>query len=215
MPAIDSFLLNKEIYEVSDSRYKETVDELSELLDVKDLIKIPVRNLSLGQRMKMELIASLIHKPQVLFLDEPTIGLDVVMQKKMREFIAEYNKIYKSTILLTSHYMADVKQLCKRVIIIDHGKLIYDGDLAKLVDKYANTKWVTVDFIKDADRGKLEKLGFMKSFEPHRVVFNVKKEEALILVATLLKEFEIEDLNIEDPDIEEIIRIVFAAGRNV
>ncbi len=215
LPAYDTFRLNKEIYELTDGEFNKTLDQLVELLDVKDLIKIPVRNLSLGQRMKMELIASLIHKPQVLFLDEPTIGLDVIMQKKMREFIAEYNKIYKSTILLTSHYMADVKQLCKRVIIIDHGKLIYDGDLAKLVDKYADTKWVTVDFIKDADRGKLEKLGFMKSFEPHRVVFNVKKEEALILVATLLKEFEIEDLNIEDPDIEEIIRIVFAAGRNV
>lgn len=215
LPSLDTFRLNKEIYELSEAEFSKTLDELVELLDVKDQVKIPVRNLSLGQRMKMELIASLIHKPQVLFLDEPTIGLDVVMQKKMREFIAEYNRIYKSTILLTSHYMADVKQLCKRVIIIDHGKLIYDGDLSKLVDKYADTKWVTVDFIKEADRGKLEKLGYIKNFDSHRIVYNVKKEEAKKLVAILLKEFEIEDLNIEDPDIEEIIRIVFSRGINV
>lgn len=215
LPAMDTFRLNKEIYELSDAEFDKTLSELIELLDVKDQVKIPVRNLSLGQRMKMELIASLIHKPQVLFLDEPTIGLDVVMQKKMREFIAEYNRIYKSTILLTSHYMVDVKQLCKRVIIIDHGKLIYDGDLSKLVDKYADTKWVTVDFIKEADRGKLEKLGYIKNFDSHRIVYNVKKEEAKKLVAILLKEFEIEDLNIEDPDIEEIIRIVFSRGINV
>src|SRR3989338_8982134 len=120
LPAIESFILNKEIYEVPAEKYKKTLDELVDLLEVRDILKIQVRKLSLGQRMKMELIAALIHSPKILFLDEPTIGLDVVMQKKMRDFIKEYNRRFKATIILTSHYMDDVKELCERVIIIDH-----------------------------------------------------------------------------------------------
>src|SRR3989338_9575080 len=124
LPAIESFILNKEIYEVPAEKYQKTLDELVDLLEVRDILKIQVRKLSLGQRMKMELIAALIHSPKILFLDEPTIGLDVVMQKKMRDFIKEYNRRFKATIILTSHYMDDVKELCERVIIIDHGKLL-------------------------------------------------------------------------------------------
>ena len=140
LPAIESFILNREIYEVPKAQYEETLEELSTLLEVKDLLKVQVRKLSLGERMKMELIAALIHSPKVLFLDEPTIGLDVVAQKKMRDFIKAYNIKYKSTIILTSHYIADVRTLCKRIIIIDKGRIIYDDSFDKLVEKYASHK---------------------------------------------------------------------------
>lgn len=127
LPAMDSFILNKEIYEVPDNQFSKTIDELAELLDIKDILDVQVRKLSLGQRMKCELIAALLHQPRVLFLDEPTIGLDFASQKKMREFIKTYNEQKKTTILLTSHYIEDIKALCKRVIIIDHGEIKYDG----------------------------------------------------------------------------------------
>src|SRR3972149_2641479 len=146
LPAMESFILNKEIYEVPDAQFKQTLDELVELLEVKDFLKVQVRKLSLGQRMKMELIAALIHSPRILFLDEPTIGLDVVMQKKMRDFIKEYNQRFNSTIILTSHYMDDVKELCERVIIIDKGRLLFDGALAEIIKKYADHKLITVVF---------------------------------------------------------------------
>lgn len=136
LPAMDTFLLNKEIYEVSDEDFKTRVEELSELLDVKDILNVQVRKLSLGQRMKCELMAALIHQPKILFLDEPTIGLDVVVQQRLRDFIKEYNEKHKATILLTSHYMRDVKQLCDRVIVINFGSIIYDGDLNALLKKY-------------------------------------------------------------------------------
>ena len=146
LPAIESFILNKEIYEVPDDKYKKTLDELVDLLEVKDILKIQVRKLSLGQRMKMELIAALIHSPRILFLDEPTIGLDVVMQKKMRDFIKEYNKRYNATVILTSHYMDDVKELCRRVIIIDKGQIFFDGRLDQIIKKYADHKTLEVIF---------------------------------------------------------------------
>ncbi|MDO8639697.1 MAG: ATP-binding cassette domain-containing protein, partial [bacterium] len=146
LPAVDTFLLNKEIYEIPNNQYKKILDELLVLLEVTDLIKVPVKKLSLGQRMKMELIAALLHSPKVLFLDEPTIGLDVVMQKKLREFIREYNKRYKATIILTSHYMGDVEELCKRVIVINYGKIIFDGEISNLVKQYAPYKLITVLF---------------------------------------------------------------------
>jgi ABC-2 type transport system ATP-binding protein len=165
LPAIDSFLLNKEIYEISDKKYRETLDELTKLLDVADILQVQVRKLSLGQRMKCELIAALIHNPKILFLDEPTIGLDVVMQQKLRDFVKEYNKRYNATILLTSHYMKDVEQLCKRVIIIDHGKILYDGALADIVKKYVKNKTLTVVFEKPVDRQKLAKLGEVIKFD--------------------------------------------------
>jgi len=137
LPPMDTFLLNKEIYEISDKDFKERVEELSELLDVKDIIHVQVRKLSLGQRMRCELIAALLHRPRIFFLDEPTIGLDVVVQQRLRHFIKEYNQKYKATILLTSHYMQDVKALCKRVIVINYGEIIYDGNLDRLMAEYA------------------------------------------------------------------------------
>lgn len=146
LPPMESFLLNKEIYQVADKKFQAIIEELTSLLEVGHILNVPVRKLSLGQRMKCELVAALIHSPKVLFLDEPTIGLDVVMQKNLRQFIKEYNRRYQSTIILTSHYMRDVEELCRRVIIIDHGKIIYDGDFANIVRRYTKNKLLTVFF---------------------------------------------------------------------
>ncbi len=209
LPAIDSFLLNKEIYEVPDRRYHEVLHELSELLDVKDVLNVQVRKLSLGQRMKCELIAALIHSPKVLFLDEPTIGLDVVMQKKLRDFIKEYNARYKATILLTSHYMEDVRQLCERVIIIDHGKILYDGKLADIVKEYSANKYLSVTFEEKVSKEKLEKLGNIEQYDFPKVVLSVPFEKTKHVAAKLLEEFPVDDINIEEPDIEDIIRDIF------
>ncbi len=213
LPAIETFRLNKEIYDINDHEYKKTIEEMYELLDVDTLVNQPVRKLSLGQRMKMELIAALLHKPKVLFLDEPTIGLDVVMQKKMRDFISSYNRKYNATILLTSHYMSDVKSLCKRVIIIDRGIILYDGYLDKLVDKFAVNKILTVDFTKPVREKDIETLGIVKSYNQQRLVLLVKRDKAKDAVYELLKKFPVEDLNIEDPQIEDIIRDVFEKNK--
>lgn len=209
LPAIDTFLLNKEIYEIPDDKYSAVLEELSELLDAKDILKVPVKKLSLGQRMKMELMASLIHSPRVLFLDEPTIGLDTLMQKNLREFIREYNIRFKATIILTSHYMQDVEQLCKRVIIINHGKIIFDGQLLALVEKYAPYKEIKVIFREYADPKKIEKLGKIKEFKYPQLSLNVSNKKANTTAAAILKNFDVEDITIEDPQIEDVIAKVY------
>jgi len=208
LPAIDSFNLYKEIYEVSDSAYKKTLDELVELLDVSEILKVQVKKLSLGQRMKMELIAALIHTPKLLFLDEPTIGLDVVMQKKIREFIADYNRLKKATIILTSHYMLDVKELAKRVIIIDHGHILFDGLLSEIIKKFSSNKVLNVSFEKKVEKKDLEIFGKVEEKEG---LFSItlKREDSSKVVEAILKKFPVEDLTIEEPQIEEIIRQVF------
>lgn len=210
LPPTETFLLNKEIYEIPERKYKETLNDLVELLDVKDVLNIQVRKLSLGQRMKCELIAALLHSPKVLFLDEPTIGLDVVMQKKLRDFIKQYNKKYNATIILTSHYMEDVRQLCDRVIVIDHGTLLFDGKLDDLVREYTKYKLITVIFDKEVKLKELEKLGEIKEHDFPKVVLSVKREDSNKVTSKLLKDFPVEDLNIQEPDIEDIIRQVFA-----
>jgi len=214
LPAMESFTLNKEIYEIPDLQFKKTLDELTELLDIKDVLNVQVRKLSLGQRMKCELIAALIHSPRVLFLDEPTIGLDVVMQKKLRDFIKEYNKRFKATIILTSHYMEDVRQLCERVIIIDHGKILYDGKLDDIVRKYAPYKFLSVVLDKEVKKEKLEKLGKIKEYDFPKVVIEVKRDDTKKVAAKLLEDFPVDDINIEEPDIEDIIRDVFSKESN-
>jgi len=214
LPAIESFILNKEIYEVPKEKYQKTLDELVELLEVQDILKVQVRKLSLGQRMKMELIAALIHSPKILFLDEPTIGLDVVMQKKMRDFIKEYNKRYNATILLTSHYMDDVKELCKRVIIIDRGKILFDGELEEIIKKFATHKLLTVVFSKKVDEEDLKEIGDVKEFDFPKAVISVKRSATSLAASELLQNFPVADLNIEEPQIEDIIREVFT-GRDL
>ncbi len=212
LPAIESFALNKEIYQIPSKKYASVLEELSTLLEVKDVLQVQVRKLSLGQRMKCELIAALLHTPRVLFLDEPTIGLDVVMQKKLRDFIKEYNTEYNSTILLTSHYMDDVKELCRRVIIIDHGRILYDGSLDEIVIKYAPYKLITVILHKKVERTQLQKLGKIVDYSMPKVTLSVPREESNHVAAKLLEKFPVKDLNIEEPDIEGIIRDVFAKG---
>lgn len=213
LPPTETFILNKEIYEVPDNKYKKTLNELVRLLDVKEILKVQVRKLSLGQRMKCELIAALLHSPKVLFLDEPTIGLDVVMQKKMRDFIKEYNKRYKSTIILTSHYMGDVKELCKRVIIIDKGKIVFDGQLDEITKKFADHKRISITLAKEVDPKKIEEFGEVKEFEYPKLVLSVKRNQASVVAAQVLDKLPVADLNIEEPAIEDIIRELFT-GKN-
>jgi ABC-2 type transport system ATP-binding protein len=214
LPAMESFILNKEIYEIDDKMFKKTLNALVELLDVKDVLNIQVRRLSLGQRMKCELIAALLHRPKVLFLDEPTIGLDVVMQKKIREFIKTYNQEFNSTIILTSHYMGDVKELCKRVIIIDKGNIIFDGLLSEITKKYANHKFLRVVFGKEVEKQALRKIARIKEFDYPQATLVVERAKVSKAAAKLLEEFPVADLNIEEPGIEDIIREVFT-GKDV
>ncbi|OGH21662.1 MAG: ABC transporter [Candidatus Levybacteria bacterium RIFCSPHIGHO2_01_FULL_41_15] len=213
LPSIDTFLLNKEIYAVPDGEYNKVLDELSRLLDVKKILKTPVKKLSLGQRMKMELIASLIHSPKVLFLDEPTIGLDVVMQKNLREFIKEYNMRFKATIVLTSHYMGDVEELCRRVIIINFGKIVFDGQLSSLVTKYAPYKKIKVLFKEYVDPKKVDILGKIDKFEYPLLILKVPNEKINSVSSNILKNFNVEDITIEDPEVEDVIAQVYTEKR--
>lgn len=210
LPPFESFLLNKEIYEIDERQFKRTIDDLSDLLEVREVLSVQVRRLSLGQRMKCELIAALLHRPRILFLDEPTIGLDVVMQKNLRKFIKEYNKKYHATILLTSHYMGDVEELCSRIIIIDYGKIIYDGKLSDIVKRYTENKLLTVIFQKPVEKKDLARFGDLREYDNMRAIIAVPIEEARIVAAKLLKDYPVEDLNIEDPTIETIIRKIFS-----
>jgi ABC-2 type transport system ATP-binding protein len=207
IPAIDTFELNRAIYRISDADYRETLDELKELLDLEPLLRKPVRNLSLGERMKCEIAASLLHRPQVVFLDEPTIGLDVTMQRRIRAFIVEYNRRYGATVLLTSHYMADVEALCRRVIVIHHGKFLYDGDLSVLVQRFSTHKTIVVQL---EDGGKdLGSYGEVVSREEGCVTLRVPKAETARVTGRLLADLPVIDLNVEDPPIEEVIDRVF------
>lgn len=209
LPAVDTFLLNKEVYGVTDSQYRKTLGELVELLDVSGLLNVQVRKLSLGQRMKMELIAALIHHPTVLFLDEPTIGLDVVMQQNLRDFIRDYNLRYHATIILTSHYMGDVESLCKRIIMIDHGKKMYDGLLTDMVKRYTTHKRITVILQKPVDPVQFKQFGEVKEFAYPRLVLSVPRDTTSQIASKILDQFPVADLNIEEADIENIVRTVF------
>lgn len=214
LPAIETLNLNKEIFEVPQKQFEETVNELTDMLDVKKILNIQVRKLSLGQRMKMELIAGLVHNPKVLFLDEPTIGLDVVMQKKLREFLKEYNKKYKATIILTSHYMDDVKELCKRVVLINEGTLVFDDSLDKLIKTVANHKLLTVILDKPVEKKELEVIGKVNEYEFPKAVISIKRSEAVKKSIEIIEKFGVTDLNIEEPKIEDVIREVFS-GKDV
>ncbi len=213
LPAMETFLLNKEIYQIEKKYFNETIEELTSLLDVGSLVNIPVRKLSLGQRMKMELIAALIHHPKVLFLDEPTIGLDIVMQKKIREFLKNYNSEYKSTIILTSHYMEDVQELCKRVIVINYGRLLYDGSLESLVKRHSPFKQITIILNEKLDLKKIKEFGGFYSYNYPEWILRVKKEETNKIAADILENFSVEDISIENPEIDAVIHEVFSKGK--
>lgn len=209
LPPMETFLLNKEIYSIPKKEFDKTLTELINLLEVADVLKVQTRKLSLGERMKCELISALLHKPKVLFLDEPTIGLDVIMQKKVRDFIKTYNHQTGATIILTSHYMADVQELAKRVIIINKGRIIFDGQLSEIVKKYADHKLISVIFSKNVLKSDLKKIAKVKTFSPLRVVLMVKKNAVSSTASQVLKKFPVDDLDIEEPPIEEIIRELF------
>lgn len=210
IPALDSFELNRAIYGLPEAEYRRARDEFIELLEVGELVKKPVRNLSLGERMKMEIIGALLHQPQVLFLDEPTIGLDVTMQRRLRQFIAEYNRRTGATVLLTSHYMADVEALCKRVIVIHHGQRLYDGDLSGLAERFAAYKTIGVT-LNEAGRD-LGAYGEVVEMDGALVKLRVPKAETARVTAQLLNDLPVSDLTVEDPPIDDVIERVFAQG---
>lgn len=208
IPAIDSFELNRDVYRIPDADYKRTRDEFIELLDLENLVHKPVRNLSLGERMKMEIAGALLHRPQVLFLDEPTIGLDVTMQRRLREFIAEYNRRNGATVLLTSHYMADVEALCKRVIVIHRGHILFDGDFRALVDRFSAYKTIVVTLANH--QLDLTEYGQVIAADAGKVTLHVPKSETARITARLLTDLPVDDLTIEDPPIADVIERVFA-----
>lgn len=208
IPAIDSFNLNRDIYEVSEKHYKEVLEELVELLDLKDILHTQVRRLSLGQRMKCELVAALIHTPKVLFLDEPTLGLDVVVQQKIREFIKAYNKRYGATVMLTSHYMDDVKEVCERIIIIDQGKVLFDGKIAKLVRQYGTHKTLSLTLTEPARDRDFTKYGKVIDIVGPSVILKVPASKTSAIASELLTNFKVADIAISEPKLEDIVRKV-------
>ena len=212
LPARESLELNAKIYGIPADRFERTVAEMSELLGVRDKLNISVRELSLGERMKMELIASLLHQPKVLFLDEPTIGLDVVSQKVVREFLRRYNVKHQTTILLTSHYMADIQALCERVIIIDHGKIFFDGKLSEVVDRFADFKHITIQCERaDASSSEsLSKYGEVVEKSSGSIKLKVKRDRVIPACKALLDELPVRDIDIEEVPIEDVIRQIFA-----
>jgi ABC-2 type transport system ATP-binding protein len=213
LPAQESLYLNKEIYGVEDKAYQKILDEMTELLQVKRLMGIMVRELSLGERMKFELIASLLHSPRVLLLDEPTIGLDVVAQKNIREFIKDYNRRTKTTILLTSHYMNDIQALCERVVVINQGKKMFDGKLDAVVEKFSQSKIITVTF-KDGGvtNEQLSKLGQVLEFTSVKAVIKVARDQVKKASNEILNQFDVDDIDIEEVPVEEVIEKVFAGA---
>ena len=211
LPALDSFDLQRSIYGLPTAEFKRTRDEFIDLLELKDLVNKPVRNLSLGERMKMEFVGALLHRPKVLFLDEPTLGLDVTMQRRIRSFVAEYNQRTGATVLLTSHYMADVEALCKRVIVIHHGQILFDGDLSGLVEKFSASK--TVSMTLNTAAADLGKYGKILTQEGSRFSLRVPRAYTSQVTARLLAELPVEDLTVEDPPIEDVIEQVFAQGK--
>ncbi|MDY6937659.1 MAG: ATP-binding cassette domain-containing protein [Cyanobacteriota bacterium] len=212
LPALDSLRINAAVYGLSDRIFRDRLAELTELLSLENQLTQPVRKLSLGERMKAELLAALLHQPQVLFLDEPTLGLDVNAQVAVREFLREYNQRTGATILLTSHYMADITALCDRVILIYGGQLIYDGRLEELLARFAPYREVKVELAHPKAESELTPYGEIECLEGQSVRWLVKREALTATISRILAELEVVDLTVTDPPIEEIIGRVFQTG---
>jgi ABC-2 type transport system ATP-binding protein len=213
LPVADSFEINRAVYRLPADEYRRTRDSLVELLDIGDLLRKPVRNLSLGERMKAEVAGALLHLPQVLFLDEPTIGLDVTMQKRIRGFLAEYNARHGATVLLTSHYMADVEALCSRVLLLAGGRLLFDGGLRDLATRLRSDQTLTVTFADDApppDAAALAAYGEVVALEGAKVTLRVERARTSQVAAAILAGGVVTDVTIEDPPIEDVIEQAFA-----
>src|SRR5271155_2266601 len=215
LPASESLELNRVIYGLDPKQARKTIDELTELLDVREKLDVMVRELSLGERMKMELIAALLHRPKVLFLDEPTIGLDVVSQKKVREFLRDYTARNRITTLLTSHYMQDIEELCERVIIIDHGQVFFDGALQDIIDRLATHKMMTLTRRKGFAQTDFSAYGQVLERNDSEVKLKIPRSKIVAASQDLIAALHVDDFTVEDVPIEEIIREVFLAHRAV
>ncbi len=210
LSANDNFLLLKEFYQLDEMDFKKTTTELIEALDMKAYLDVPIRKLSLGQRMKCELVGALIHHPSILFLDEPTIGLDVVAQKNIRDFIKKYNRENKTTILLTSHYMDDISHLCERIIIINFGRILFDGKLHDLIGHYAKEKLITITTTENVPREMFARYGTIESYEHVRIALRVPREQVRRIATEIMSsELPIDDVLIDEIPLEDIIRIIF------
>jgi ABC-2 type transport system ATP-binding protein len=205
IPAMEGLLLNKDIYEIEDIPFRKIVNEVSELLEIKHVLNVPVRNLSLGERMKCELLASFIHEPDILFLDEPTIGLDIQSQKRLRSFLKQLNQKFNTTIILTSHNMDDVEEVCDRLIVINTGELMYDGDRTTLVKSFADEKQLIVEVNKSVKRDEIEKYGKVTDLQENSFTLSVPRHEHTSIASDILKRFEVDNLDIAERSLEEII----------
>jgi len=215
LPAMDSLRINAAVYDIPDKQFRRILGELTEMLSLEGKLTQPVRKLSLGERMKAELMAALLHQPKVLFLDEPTLGLDVNAQVGVREFLREYNQRYQASVLLTSHYMADITALCQRVLLIHQGQLIYDGSLDGLLERFAPCREVKVELAHPLPKSELLPYGEIKALDGQFVRFLVRRELLTRTVAKMLAELEVQDLTVTEPPIEEVIGQVFRAGEVV
>lgn len=209
LPLYDSLLLQKDIYEMDKKDFEESLDELVKLLELEEFLKVQVRKLSLGQRMRGELACAFIYRPQVLFLDEPTIGLDVIVQQKVREFISEYQKRHNATIILTSHYLDDVRELAKRVIIIDHGQVMFDDSTDKLIEKHVDHKRIVLTFNKPVQKTDINSYGNVIEFEELKAAIQVPRAQTAEKAAALLTQLPVIDISIEEPSLENIVRELF------
>lgn len=209
LPAQESFRLHQQIYRIDPQQFDRKHDELTELLAVRDLLRQPVRELSLGERMKMELIAALLHSPEVLFLDEPTIGLDVVAQHNIQQFLKHYQQERKITILLTSHYMKDVAALCHRAVIISQGQIQYDGSLSGIIDSFSSHKIITLQFAEDEPLDDLSRFGEVLSVQPPRAKIRIDRSQVTKTLADILSQYAVNDVAVEDLPLEEVIAAVF------
>ena len=213
LPALDSLKINAAVYQIPDKIFNQRLDKLSSMLSLQSKLTQPVRKLSLGERMKAELLAALLHHPQVLFLDEPTLGLDVNAQVSVREFLKEYNQQYQATILLTSHYMTDITTLCDRVLLIHQGLLIYDGSLDGLLERFSPCREVKVELAQPLSEEILKQYGEIESMEGQEVRFFVPRENLTETISRLLAQLPIRDLSVNDPPIEEVIGRLFSTGQ--
>lgn len=209
LPAIESLNFNASLYELNQEEYHRRLDEMCEMLQTKDLLHVQVRRLSLGERMKMELITAFIHNPKVIFLDEPTIGLDINSQQAIRDFLRQYNEKYGATIILTSHYMADITHLCERCLVINEGSIVYDGKLSEVNQKLANKKLLKLKFNSDFSVSDLEQLGDIRKAEGREIVLEVRKEESAQIMARIFGKYTVSDFTMEDIPIEESISMLY------
>lgn len=209
LPAIDTFELNRNIYEIDKLQYQLFLDEITELLQVKDQLKIQVRRLSLGERMKMELIAALLHQPEIIFLDEPTIGLDLTAQENIRKFLKDYNKKYGTTILITSHYMKDIEDLASRTIVINGGNIVFDGELQQVTDLFDSRKVIQLSKV-DADKiEQLKDLGELKNISSDSIQLLVEKEKSNNCIKTIIERFPEVDIKVESIPLEEGVKLLY------